>query len=283
MPHRILLTGTIGLGLAGGLLCSAQTPAANTPLPSPSQLLQRALDNQRKVASERERYECRVTDQVIQTDKNGKVKKNETEVNDLFFVNGIPIERTLQKDGHALSSDAAKKESERVMKETLKYANAAAAKKQADKNEQQVEDILAAMMLTNGHRRFVNGRSVLDYNVVPNPRFQAKDLTQHVATVMQGKLSVDERSGVIIDFNVKSVADVKVGGGLVANLHKGFWLHVHNHAEPDGVWLNDLAEGSGDARAALFFHPYFRFKETTSDCHLYTATAQQAGPAEPVK
>jgi hypothetical protein len=69
----------------------------------------------------------------------------------------------------------------------------------------------------------------------------------------------------------------------VASLHKGFWLHIHSTPQPDGVWLNDLAEGAGDARAALFFHPYFRFRETTGDCHLYNATAQQAGQATVVK
>jgi len=40
---------------------------------------------------------------------------------------------------------------------------------------------------------------------------------------------------------------------------------------------------SGDARAALFLHPYFRFKETRDNCHLYTATATQTGSAQPVK
>ncbi len=87
----------------------------------------------------------------------------------------------------------------------------------------------------------------------------------------------------MIDINIRSVADLKIGGGLLANLHKGLWVHVHNQPQPDGVWLTDLAEGSGDARAALFLHPYFRFKETTGACHLFTATAAQVGPAKPVK
>lgn len=262
---------------------SAQTQAANAPLPSPTELLQRALANQKKLAAERERYECHVSDQVIQTDKNGKVKKDQTEVDDLFFVNGIPVERTLSKNGKDLSPDEVKKQDARVMKETLKYSNTATAQKETNKEDQQVEDILAAMMLTGGRRRMANGRSVLDYDIVPNPHFQPRNIEQRFASVMQGTVSLDEQSGVIIDLNVKSVADLKIGGGVVADLHKGFWLHIHNHEEPDGVWLNDLAEGSGDARAALFFHPYFRFKETTGDCHLYTATAVQVGQAKPVK
>ena len=90
-------------------------------------------------------------------------------------------------------------------------------------------------------------------------------------------------TGELIDINVTSVADLKIGGGLVANVHKGLWLHIHNQPRPDGVWLTDLAEGSGDARAALFLHPYFHFKETADSCHLYSATATQVGPVQVIK
>jgi hypothetical protein len=123
----------------------------------------------------------------------------------------------------------------------------------------------------------------LFYDIVPNPKFRAKGMNQRFAQVMQGKISVAAAPVEQVDINIKSTQDLKIAGGVVASLHKGFWLHVHDHAEPDGVWLTDLAEGSGDARAALFFHPYFRFKETTGGCHLYSATAQQVGKATPVK
>ncbi|MFP5206274.1 MAG: hypothetical protein ACLGSH_13030 [Acidobacteriota bacterium] len=268
--------------LCGAAFAAAQTPPLDAPLPNPTELLQRALANEKKLAAEQERYECRVTSDVTQTDKNGRVKKNTTEVDEQFYVNGVPISRTLSKNGKDLSPDEEKKENQRVMKETVKYSNQAAAQKETDQQNQQIEDFLEAMMLANGHRRIENGRSVLDYDIVPNPRFHPRNLNQHFATVMQGTVSIDEQSGEMLDLNIKSVADLKVGGGLLANLHKGFWVHIHNHREPDGVWLTDLAEGSGDLRAALFFHPYFRFRETTGDCHLYTATARQVGPAEPV-
>jgi len=257
--------------------------AQNPPLPNASELLERALANERKLAAQRERYECRVTDVATETDSNGNVKKNTTEVKDLFFVNSIPVERVLEKNGKELTADETHKQDDRVMKETTKYSNAATARKEEDKENQELQDILEAMMLTNGHRERVNGRSVLFYDIVPNPKFQAKNIDQRFARVMQGKVSLDEETGEVIDFNVKSVQDLKVGGGVLADLHKGFWLHIHNQAQPDGVWLTDLAEGSGDARAAIFFHPYFRFKETTDNCHLYTATAMQVGPVQPVK
>ncbi len=282
--HRILaisLFAAIYLAKTGA--AQAARTANDKPLPNASELLQRAIANEHKVAAQRERYECRVTGRTIETDSKGNTKKDNTVVLDLFYVNGIPIERTLQKNGKDLTPDETKKQDELVMKETVKYSNLAAAEKEEDKQDQEIEDFLEAMMLANGRREEVNGRSVLFYDIVPNPHFQAKNINQQLARVLQGKVTIDEETGELIDINVKSVADLKIGGGIVADLHKGLWLHVHDQPQPDGVWLPNLAEGSGDARAALFFHPYFRFKETTDNCRLYTATATQVGPVEPVK
>lgn len=259
------------------------TASNSDPLPDTTQLLQRALANEKKMALERERYECRVTDEAVETDSKGNVKRQRTEVDDQFYVNGIAIQHTLSKNGKALTPEQAAKEDQRVMKETLKYNNEANAKKETDKEEQQVQDLLEAMMLTGGHRGQVDGRRVLFYDIIPNPHFQAKNLNQRFARAMQGTMSVDEETGELIDLNIKSVQDLKVGGGLLANLHKGFWLHLHNQRQPDGVWLTNLVEGSGDARAMLFVHPYFRFKETTDNCHLYTTTAVQVGPVKAIQ
>lgn len=265
-------------------IASAQTaPPQSAPLPNPADLLQRAIANETKLAAEQERYECRVADDATELDGKGKVKKDETEVKEQFYVNGVEIDRTLAKDGKDLNSGETKKEDDRVMKKTLKYSDQATAKKETDKQNRQMQEILAAMILTNGHREQLDGRSALFYDIVPNPKFQAKNLNQRFAQVMQGKISLDEQTGEPIDVNIKSTQDLKIAGGMLANLHKGFWIHIHDHPQPDGVWLTDLAEGSGDARAALFFHPYFRFKETTGDCHLYSATANQVGQAKLAK
>jgi hypothetical protein len=252
-------------------------------LPNAVELLQRSLASERKLAAEQERYECRITDENVMTDNKGRVKKTLTEVKDQFYVNGIPIERLLKKNGKDLSPGEVKKQDARVMKETLKYSNQKTAKKEDDKQAQQMVSFMEAMMLANGHRERVNGRSVLFYDIVPNPKFQAKSIYQRMAQALLGKVSIDEKSGEMIDVDVHSVADLKLAGGLLANIHKGFWIHAHNQLQPDGIWLNDLAEGSGDARAALFFHPYFRFKETTDGCHLYSTSAAQSGPAQVLK
>jgi hypothetical protein len=281
--RRILIHTLLAVIVILGSSWIARPQSAEAPLPNPRDLLQRAVANEKKLAAEQERYECQVTDDAVETDSHGNVKKTTTEVKEQFFVNGIAVERTLSKNGKDLNPEETRKEDQRVMKETVKYSNQAIAQKESDKENRQIEDVLAAMQLGSGHRERLNGRSVLLYDIVPNPRFQAKNLNQRFAQVMQGKVSIDEETGEIIDLNIKSVQDLKIAGGMLANLHKGFWIHVHDQPQADGVWLTDLAEGSGDARAALFFHPYFRFKETTGGCHLYNTEATQVGQARPVK
>ena len=287
MLRRLALTILAALLLCGPRPSPSQTTAPLAPLPNANEILQRALANERKLADQRERYEWLVTTTAIETDSSGNTKKNTTEVKDQFFVNGIAIERTLQKNGKDLTPDETRKEDERVMKATLKYSNQATAKKEEDKQNQELGDFMEAMMLANGRRERISndghGRSVLFYDILPNPRFEAKNLNQRLAQVMQGKISIDEQTGEPVDINVKSVADLKIGWGLVANLHKGLWLHIHNHPEPDGVWLTDFAEGSGDIREALFLHPYIHFKEVTDNCRLYTTTATQVGTPQVVK
>jgi len=279
--RRILFTSLLA---APGLILGQAAPhPSDAPLPNPGDLLQRAIANEAKLAREQERYECRVNDETTELDSKGNVKKKDTENHEQFYVNGVEVERTLSKNGKDLTPDENRKEDERVMKKTVKYSDEATAKKETDKQNKQMQEILSAMMLTSAHRQQVDGRSVLLYDIVPNPKFPAKNMNQRFAQVMQGKISLDEETGEPIDLNIRSTQELKIAGGMLANLHKGFWIHVHDRAQPDGVWLTDMVEGSGDARAALFFHPYFRFKETTGDCHLYSATATQVGQAKVVK
>ncbi len=283
--RRRLAVSWFAAMLAGLAPAAAQTkaPALNAPLPNPTELWRRALDNERKLAAEQERYECRVTSTLTLTDSRGNPQKTTTEVIDQFYVNGIEIHRTLQRNGKDLTPEQAKKEDERVMKETLKYSNPETAQKEEAKQNQAAEDFMTAMMLTNGHRAIVDGRSVLFYDIAPNPRIAAKNVNQRIARILKGTVEIDEPTGETIDMNVRSVADLKIGGGLLANIHKGFWLHIHNHPQPDGVWMTGLFEGSGDARVLLFSHKYGRVSMRNDNCHPYTATATQVGKPTVVK
>ena len=251
------------------LLAATASPSAK-PLPDAQQLLKLALANQKKLEDQQERYSCKVHSDVIRTDSKGKVKGTDSKEEEQFFINGHEIDRTLSKDGKALDAKAEKKEDERVSKEATKYSDPSQLVKSDNENEKQVESVLR-MIKTSGERRAtVNDRSTIFFHIEGDPNAKAKDLNDRAMQAITGTMALDEETGELLDLDIRTARDVKVAGGLVGDLHKGFVLHVRQAPQPDGIWLTELVEGSGDARAALFFHPFFKFKQQNSGCQLYT-------------
>jgi hypothetical protein len=247
----------------------------NAPLPSASELKKRVLANLKRSEAEQERYVCKTVDESVETDKNGNLKKRRVEGRDMFFVNGQEIDELTSKNGKPLNADQQKKEEKRVKKKIEKDSDMKyVAKKDAD-NEKQLDMLLHMLRYTNGHRVDRDGRSTLSYDLSGDPSVHPKSVEETFLHDMMGTIEVDEKTGELVDLNARLDHDVKIGGGLVANLHKGFWIHVRQQRYPDGVWLPELLEGNGDARAALFFHPYFRFSDTMNGCALTSVTTSQ--------
>lgn len=257
------------------LLLAAATAPPPKPLPDAQQLLNLALANEKKLEEQQERYSCKVRSETIETDSKGKVKKTETKEEEQFFVNGHEIDRTLTKDGKPLDAKAAKKEDERVSKEAVKYSDPSQRIKEENENQKQVEAVLRMMKTSRERRATVNDRSTIFFHIEGNPDAKPKDLVERLMQAVTGTLALDEETGELLDVDIKTEKDVKVAGGLVAELHKGFTLHIRQAPQDDGIWLTELAEGSGDARAALFYHPYFHFKQQNSGCQLYTVDATE--------
>jgi hypothetical protein len=251
--------------------------ALNAPLPDAVAIRQRVIENFKKTEAEQERYICRTTHVMEETDKHGKVKKGETRDYDMFFVNGREIDELVAKNGRPLDADKQKKESDRVLKEIKKDSDEKRVARERSQDLEELDAMLHALRYTNGHRQLVDGRSTLFYDLSMDPSFHPKNVQESFIHNMNGTIQVDEQTGELLDMNARLDHDVKIGGGLLANVHKGFWIHIHQVRHPDGVWLPDLIEGKGDLRAALFLHPYFQFKQTTNNCRL-TSVTTQTGP-----
>ena len=271
MPAVSLLSVFAALPLLAVLAASpVDTKPTEKPLPDAQHLLELALKDQKRLADEQERYSCKVRSETVQTDSKGKVKKADTREEEQFFVNGHEIDRTLTKDGKPLDAKAAKKEDERVSKEAKKYSDPGQRIKADNENEKNVEAVLH-MIKTSGERRgTVDGRPTIFFHIEGNPDAKPKDIAERGMQAAAGTMALDEQTGELLDLDIKTAKDVKVAGGLVGDLHKGFALHVRQAPQPDGIWLTEIVEGSGDVRAALFFHPYFHFKQQNSGCQLYT-------------
>src|SRR5271154_2590771 len=108
---RSLVAATL---LSAALVCSAQQAASIPDIPT---LMKQVQEHQRKLDKTRENYTYREAIVTHELDKNGKVKKNESEENEVFFVNTHEIDRKVKKDGKDLSANEQKKEQGRVMKD----------------------------------------------------------------------------------------------------------------------------------------------------------------------
>lgn len=263
----------------------AQMPTPNAPLPGAEEIKERVIANEKKSAQQKERYLCIVNEDTAELQGDGQVKRRETKQSEEFYLNGQEIDHLLVKNGKPLKGHDADKEQQRVSKDVKKFSDPKQVKKAEDEEQKEIDLFLKALRFTNGHREMRNGRSTVVYDLSGDPKFHANNIEQRFAKALDGRIWVDEETGELLEMRVHTDRDVKIVGGLLANLHKGFQLHVEQLRQPDGVWLTSLVEGTGDARAGLFFHPRFQFKETTGQCRLYSvdATSQIAKPSDPAK
>lgn len=247
---------------------------STAPLPDAAQLRQRALTNMRNAAAALERYSCTVESRQMLLDDKGRVKKTESETVERFFVHGVQVNHRLAKNGKELSKGDAEKEQRRVDKEVRKYSQPEEAQKVQDKREKQFEMFLRAQKLTDGRRETRGSRPTLVYILTGDDKFRPKSLEERFAQAVGGRIWIDEESGAPVEVAIETTRDVKIGGGMLANLHKGFTLHLTRTRQPDGLWMNKVVEGNADLRAGLFFHPRVRFSEEISACRLFSVDSK---------
>jgi len=277
LRRRGYVFATILLAVATAPAQHAPAGKTATPLPSAAVLKQRVLANLKRSEAEQERYVCNVSSENDITNKDGALKDRRTKQYELFFVHGQEIDEVTGKNGKPLDAGQRKKEMARVEKQIKKDSDMQYVARQQAAEAKQLDTLLRMLHFTNGHRIEVNGRSTLAYDLTGDPDVHPHGTDETFLHAMNGTILVDEETGELVDLNARLDHDVRIGGGLLANLHKGLWIHVHQKRYPDGVWLPDRVEGNGDARAAIFFHPYFRFSQTMDGCALTTVTTSQ-GP-----
>ena len=246
---------------------------SEVPLPDTEELKKRVIENEKKSAQQKERYLCITKEEMQELDAQGVVKEQHSKESETFLVNGREISHLLVKDGKPLSGSDEKREQDRVTKEVKKYTDLKKVKEIEDKEQKQLEMFLKALRYSNGHREFRENRSVVVFDLSGDPKFHPSSIEEKFAKALIGRIWIDEESGELAEMHVNTAQDIKIAGGLVASLHKGFTLHLQQARQSDGVWLTSLVEGNGDARAGLFFHPRFRFRQTIGSCRLYTVDA----------
>lgn len=226
---------------------STQTPPA--PLPDAATLLREVEAHQRQLDKARENYTFRSIQTVRQLDKNGGLKKVETEEREVFFVNRHRIQRLVRKNGKDLTPGEAKREQERVEKEVQKYTQPGQEDK--DRDEITVTRLLEIVSFSNPRRVRLNGRSTVVFDFTGDPHAKTHGRNEEALKKISGTVWIDEADREVSRMSATLEDNYHVGFGLLASVAKGSNLVFDQALVRNEVWLPTAIEVHLQAKALL--------------------------------
>jgi hypothetical protein len=283
--NRVLRTlGTIFLGIffaaASALAAPVGAVPATAPLPDVATLLRSVEANQAVLDRAREEYTFRQQQRLTFYDKQGKVKRTEERVSNVFFVHGHPIETLISKNGKDLSANELKKEQERGAKEAVKYAGQPYGER--DKDEVSVSRLLAITRFTDPRRVTEGGRSVIVVDFSGDPHAKTHGRSEDAVKRARGTVWIDEAAREVRRMHATFDEPMRIGFGLLATVNAGSNFSFEQALIRDEAWLPTSVDAHFDGKAALFvgfhvelaisFDQYQKFNASTTE---RTAPLQQ--------
>ena len=231
-------------------------------LPDLKALFKEIDDNQKAIDKLKENYAGSETEEETQYDADGKVKKRELRESTFFYLDGDEITTLVKKDGKPLSEKEQREENERVQKRIEEHQKRQAKKeakeekakeegKTEDKDDPGIEVFLRACQFVNPRRERFRGQDVLVFDFEPNPEFKPHKLAEKVVQKLAGVVWVDEKAHDVARLEAYFVGDVKIAGGLLANLQKGTSFVFEQAFINNEVWLPTYMEAHIGARVLL--------------------------------
>src|ERR1700722_5952835 len=242
---------------AGALLFSlaSVTPpalAASDPgaaLPDAATMLREVEARQKQLDKIRENYTFRSVQTTRQLDSGGKTKKVETEVHEVFFVNGHRVQKLVRKDGKDLTPDQARKEQDRVNKEVLKISQPGY--KDPEKDEITVARLLQIVTFSRPRRVQLNGRDTIAFDFAGDEHAKTHSRDEDALKKVSGTIWIDEADHEVSRMSATLDENYHVGFGLLASVAKGSNMVFDQALIRNEAWLPTAIALHLQARAFL--------------------------------
>jgi len=268
---------------------AASSPAPDRPLPDINSLMEQVEAQQKTSLRTVKQYIFRSSHTEQDLDSHGAVKKTSTEERENFWVNGVFISKLLSRDGKPLSADELKKQSERIDKRIAeaqeREAKAAAEppQKKRDTDEVTFARFLELGAFSNPRRVTLNGRDTIAVDYNGDPQAKTRSLLEGAIHELAGTVWVDEQDHALVRVEGHFFNDFKIGGGLLADIHKGSTFRAEWTKVNDEVWLPASFAGRGSARIALLINHSGAIESRDSDYRKFRATSTILPGATPVQ
>lgn len=258
-------------------LALAQQPA---PLPNVPTLMQQVEARQRQMDTLREDYTYHETTVTKTLNKDGSVKKTETQENDVFYVHAHRIDRLVRKDGKDLSPGEAKKEQDRVTKEVEKAQNVPPGEPINGDNIS-VTRLLEIMQVSNPRRELLDNRPTIRFDFTGNPHAKTHGRAEDASKKLAGSIWVDEQDREVRRLEARFDDNFHMGFGLFS-IGKGSSFVfdqklVNPGAKEQGLWLPTDGQAHLVAHAMGFIGYRVDITLADKDYQRFHAEAQQAG------
>ena len=214
---------------------------ASAPLPDVPTLIRQVRDHQRQMEAVQENYTFHETDVTHELNKNGSVKKTESEEYEVFFVNTHPVRRLIRKDGRDLDSGQQKKEQDRVGKAVEKAQQTPPGQSPHGDQSISVGSILAMARVSQPRRVMLDGRGTIAFDFAGSPKAKAHSMAEEAALRTYGTIWIDEKDRQVRRLVATLGSNVRAGFGLLS-LSKGSNLTFDQKLVNNELWLPTSAD-----------------------------------------
>src|SRR6266576_1861614 len=209
-----------------------------------------------------EKYAGSQSEEETEFEGDGRVKKREANEYTFFYLSGQEVTTRVKKDGKPLSAEEQKKENEktqkrieelqkRKVKKEAKEEKAKEEGKSDEKEEPGIEVFLRACQFVNPRRERFRGQDVLVFDFEPNSEFKPHKMVEKFAQKLAGVVWIDEKAHDVARLEAYFTGDMKIAGGLLANLQKGTSFVFEQAYVNNEVWLPTYMEAHVGVRFLL--------------------------------
>jgi hypothetical protein len=259
--YRITVTRAIVNGTIGERVFDFPIKS-QVKLPDLKALFKEIDDNQKAIDKLKENYAGTRTEEESEYESDGKVKKRESNEYTFFYLNGDEVSTLVKKDGQPLTAEKERQENEKTQKRIAELQKRQAKKeakeekakeegKSDEKDEPGIEVFLRACQFVNPRRERFRGQDVLVFDFEPNPEFKPHKLEEKVVQKLAGVVWIDEKAHDVARLEAYFVGDVKIAGGLLANVWKGTSFVFEQAFVNNEVWLPTYEEVHVGVRVLL--------------------------------
>ena len=273
-----------GQSAASGNDIEASKEIMARPLPDVAELMHVVEAHQKASEATIRNYIYTSTIRGLKLDGHGDTRREMDREMEVFYIDGVRLERTTKRNGQPLSEEEQKKENERIDKAIAK-ARERRAKGDEEKHKDEISfaRFLELGTFSNERRVMLRGRSTIALDYAGDPKAKTRNQTEGAVREMAGTVWVDEQDAALSRVEGHFVNTFKVGGGLVAYVAKDTSF-VADSARVNGeVWLPSVFTAQGSMHVLLFFSFSGRVSGTSANYRRFKTGSTIVSEAQEVE